>query len=189
MQQENRNLILKAAYLSQLVILVSGLAALWFFYVRQGIGWQTIYQMGNLGLVLGYGTLTAAILVLLQILLATLVPRHLLLDDGTNRVLYAFSYPNILLLMALGAFAEETLFRAALQPMLGILLTSALFSLIHVRYLKKWVLLLGTLVMSIALGWLYHKTQIIWAPIWAHFLVNVTMICFGKQGWFVPQED
>ncbi|WP_159438625.1 CPBP family intramembrane glutamic endopeptidase [Desulforamulus ferrireducens] len=171
-----------------MLILFCGMLALWFFYVRQGIGWQTIYQWGSVGLVLGYGTLMAAILVLMQILLATLVPHHLLLDDGTNRVLYSFSYPNILLLMGLGAFAEETLFRAAMQPKLGILLTSVLFALIHVRYLKKWVLLLGTVVMSMALGWLYQKTQIIWAPIWAHFLVNVTMICFGKRGLFVPQD-
>lgn len=189
MQNDNSKLILKAAYLSQLVILLCGLAALWFFYVRQGTDWQTIYKLDNLWVVFGYGTLTAAGLVFLQILLVTFVPHRFLLDDGTNRVLYSFSYFHIILLMSLGAFAEETLFRAAIQPIWGIFLTSSLFALIHIRYVKKWVLLLGTVVMSIVLGWLYDKTQVIWTPIWAHFLVNVTMICFGKKGWFVPNED
>ncbi|WP_072916451.1 CPBP family intramembrane glutamic endopeptidase [Desulforamulus aeronauticus] len=189
MQNDSRNVILKAAYLSQLIILLCGLAALWFFYVRQGTTWQAIYQMDKFWLVFGYGSLTAAVLVVMQVLLVTLVPPRFLMDDGTNRVLYTFSYPNILLLMGFGAFAEETLFRAALQPKLGIFLTSVLFALIHTRYVKKWVLLLVTLIMSSVLGWLYDKTQIIWTPIWAHFLINVTMISFGKKGWFVPQEE
>ncbi|PHJ38261.1 hypothetical protein P378_10540 [Desulforamulus profundi] len=33
---QDKRLLLKAAFLSQVVILLTGLAALWFFYVRQG---------------------------------------------------------------------------------------------------------------------------------------------------------
>ncbi|MEW6065241.1 MAG: type II CAAX endopeptidase family protein [Bacillota bacterium] len=186
---QDKRLLLKAAFLSQVVILLTGLAALWFFYVRQGTRWESIFRLDNAGLVLGCGTLLAAGLVIMQILLVIFVPHDKLLDDGTNKIFYTFSYPTLALLMSFGAFAEELLFRAAMQPGFGIVLTSVLFAVIHVRYLKKWILLLGTFVMSLALGWLYETTQNIWAPVWAHFLVNFVMICFGKNGLFIPKDD
>ncbi|SHE28867.1 hypothetical protein SAMN02745133_00027 [Desulforamulus putei DSM 12395] len=185
----DKRLLLKAAFLSQAVILLTGLAALWFFYVRQGVNWASVFRLDNAGLVFGCGTLLAAGLVMMQILLVTFVPHEKLRDDGTNKIFYTYSYPILALLMSFGAFAEELLFRAAIQPGLGIVLTSALFAVIHVRYLKKWILLLGTFVMSLALGWLYEVTQMIWAPVWAHFLVNFVMICFGKNGLFVPKDE
>ncbi|GAB6157202.1 CPBP family intramembrane metalloprotease [Desulfotomaculum varum] len=184
----DKKLLLKAALLSQTIILSVALALLWFFYVRQGVGWADILRLGGASLIFGWGSLLASGLVLLQILLYLLIPHNLLLDDGTNKTFYSFSYSTLVLLMGFGAIAEELLFRAALQPALGIVLTSALFAVIHVRYLKKWVLLLGTFVMSVALGWLYQMTQVIWATVWAHFLVNFVMICFGKNGLFVPEE-
>ncbi|CCO07368.1 CPBP family intramembrane glutamic endopeptidase [Desulforamulus hydrothermalis] len=184
----DKKLLLKAALLSQTVILSVGLALLWLFNVRHGVGWADIFRLGEASLVFGWGSLLAAGLVLLQILLFFMVPHNLLLDDGTNKTFYSFSYFTLVLLMGLGAISEELLFRAALQPVLGIVMTSALFAVIHVRYLKKWVLLLGTFAMSVALGWLYQMTQVIWAPVWAHFLVNFVMICCGKNGLFVPEE-
>lgn len=185
----DKRLLLKAAFLSQTVIFLTGLAVLWFFYVRRGVSWESLFKLDNVGLVFGYGTLLAVGLVIMQILLVTLVPHKKLLDDGTNKIFYTFSYPILALLMSFGAIAEELLFRVAIQPGFGIVLTSVLFAAIHVRYLKKWILLLGTFVMSLALGWLYEVTQIIWAPIWAHFLVNFAMICFGKNGLFVPKDE
>lgn len=61
------------------------------------------------------------------------------------------------LLIGIGAaLGEETLFRGALQPRLGILLTSLLWAAIHVQYGPS-VLLVNIFVLSLALGFLRKR--------------------------------
>ncbi|MCA1738682.1 MAG: CPBP family intramembrane metalloprotease, partial [Actinobacteria bacterium] len=61
------------------------------------------------------------------------------------------------LLIGIGAgLGEETLFRGALQPRLGITLTSLLWAGIHVQYGPS-VLLLDIFVLSVALGFLRRR--------------------------------
>ena len=61
------------------------------------------------------------------------------------------------LLIGIGAgLGEETLFRGALQPRLGIMLTSLLWAGIHVQYGPS-VLLLDIFVLSVALGFLRRR--------------------------------
>lgn len=61
------------------------------------------------------------------------------------------------LLIGIGAaLGEETLFRGALQPRLGIILTSILWAIIHVQYGPS-VLLINIFVLSLALGFLRKR--------------------------------
>jgi membrane protease YdiL (CAAX protease family) len=61
------------------------------------------------------------------------------------------------LLIGIGAaLGEETLFRGALQPRLGIILTSILWAVIHVQYGPS-VLLINIFVLSLALGFLRRR--------------------------------
>lgn len=61
------------------------------------------------------------------------------------------------LLIGIGAgLGEETLFRGALQPRLGIILTSILWAVIHVQYGPS-VLLINIFVLSLALGFLRKR--------------------------------
>ncbi|HLL38259.1 MAG TPA: CPBP family intramembrane glutamic endopeptidase [Rubrobacteraceae bacterium] len=63
------------------------------------------------------------------------------------------------LLIGIGAgLGEETLFRGALQPRLGILLTSLLWAAIHVQYGPS-VLLVNIFVLSLALGFLRKRVN------------------------------
>jgi uncharacterized protein len=61
------------------------------------------------------------------------------------------------LLIGLGAgIGEETLFRGAVQPRLGIVLTSVLWAALHVQYGPS-VILVYIFVFSLALGFLRNR--------------------------------
>lgn len=84
---------------------------------------------------------------------------------------------SLIILALLPALFEEVLFRGALQnifvkwwkkPMLAIIITSFIFSAIHLSV----NLLLSRLVLGLALGLIYHETRNIWVNVIAHFLNN-----------------
>ncbi|MEJ7610406.1 MAG: CPBP family intramembrane glutamic endopeptidase [Ferruginibacter sp.] len=87
-------------------------------------------------------------------------------------------YLIALVIMAfLPAMFEEVFFRGALQnllvkwlrkPVVGILITSLIFSLIHLSV----YLFLSRFVLGIALGLMFHLTKNIWITVIAHFLNN-----------------
>lgn len=82
--------------------------------------------------------------------------------------------PALLYLAAVSAIGEELLFRAGMQPHLGIFLTSVLFGLLHlgpgirVSVWSLWAFLAGLLF-----SWTYDKTASLWPSIIGHSLVNV----------------
>lgn len=86
-------------------------------------------------------------------------------------------------LACISAIGEEFLFRAGLQPWLGVPLTSAAFALLHLdpeRGLSLWSLwaFLGGLI----LGEAFQSTGSIWVPIIIHALVN--SIAIGRLSRF-----
>ena len=79
------------------------------------------------------------------------------------------------------AMFEEILFRGALQNLLtrwwqrailSILVTSIIFSLIHLSYF----LFLSRVVLGFALGWMFYRSKNIWVNIIAHFLNNAVAL-------------
>lgn len=86
-------------------------------------------------------------------------------------------------LAVVSSIGEETLFRGALQPSLGILPTSILFGLAHLGPDGKpgvwsaWACLAG-----IVLGWTFAETGCLWPAIVAHFLVNaISLLSLQRQ--------
>ncbi len=87
-----------------------------------------------------------------------------------------------LVIMAfLPALFEEMFFRGALQqllskwwkqPLAAIIVTSVIFSMIHMSI----YLFLSRLVLGFALGWMYHATKNIWVNTIAHFLNNAMAV-------------
>jgi membrane protease YdiL (CAAX protease family) len=74
---------------------------------------------------------------------------------------------------------EELLFRAALQPLLGMIAAAAIFALVHVRtalFATKWVqrvaYLANTFVAGIVLGFLFVRVGLI-AAIGVHAIIDV----------------
>ena len=92
------------------------------------------------------------------------------------------SWPEFLVAIAIMAFFpamfEEVFFRGALQdlftrwwknPLIAIIITSILFSLIH----SSVYLFLSRAVLGFVLGLMYQKTRNIWVNIIAHFINNL----------------
>jgi uncharacterized protein len=83
----------------------------------------------------------------------------------------------VLMMALLPAIFEEALFRGAMQnlfcrwwkkPLLAIIVTSVVFSLIH----ASWYLFLSRMVLGFVLGWMFYRSKNIWINIIAHFLNN-----------------
>lgn len=93
------------------------------------------------------------------------------------RFLGPVSVPMALYLAVITAFGEELLFRGAIQPFAGLVLTSVLFGLLHMGQdglVSAWSI--WALVAGLLLGWMYEETASLWPPIVAHFVVNATSI-------------
>lgn len=109
-------------------------------------------------------------------ILQRVVSEERLDDGGLNRLLFQnLSCVEILWVTAWVALAEEMLFRGALQHWLGIIGSSLLFTLIHFRYLKQWILLLSVFGISCLFGGLTEWTGSLIPAVVAHFTVDVIL--------------
>jgi membrane protease YdiL (CAAX protease family) len=91
--------------------------------------------------------------------------RHLLGELGAREVL---------LLAAASAVGEETFFRGAMLPDLGLWLSSALFALPHIGPGARFLPWTATsFVVGLALGGMFIYTGDLAGPIAAHFLINL----------------
>lgn len=78
--------------------------------------------------------------------------------DVSNVLFSHFNNPGaIIFLGLLAAVVEETLFRGAMQPRLGILVTSILFAALHTQYAVSFATL-EVFVLGLGLGWLRARS-------------------------------
>jgi uncharacterized protein len=86
---------------------------------------------------------------------------------------------DILAYAAISAVSEEMFFRGAVQPILGILLTSLVFGALHVAPGRKFIPWpLQALTMGLAFGGLFWLSGDLSAPIMAHFTINYQNLHF-----------
>ena len=100
---------------------------------------------------------------------------------------FQFRIRDILFISACAGFGEELLFRATLQPMLGIWLTALLFVTLH-GYLSihNWPLTFYGLFMVLVaagLGYLYREVGIV-AAVVGHFAIDVALLFFIRSAPF-----
>ena len=102
--------------------------------------------------------------------------------SGTTETLYAgLTAPLAALVVALASgTAEEILFRGALQPRFGLLLTSLAFGVVHVQYGLVWALL-STGTTGLVLG-VYRQRINTTACILLHGLYNLTLLLVAGLG-------
>lgn len=70
-------------------------------------------------------------------------------------------------------FAEELFFRGAMQPVLGLWLTSLIFGAVHVgpkRVFVAWAV--WAFVMGVLLGAIFELTGVLWGSVLAHVWIN-----------------
>jgi len=97
------------------------------------------------------------------------------LEEEFRRILGRLKLYEVVVIALASGVAEETIFRGALQPHLGLIITSILFGLMHFplsRFMIPWTMF--AIVMGFILGGLYDYTgHNLIAPITAHFLINL----------------
>lgn len=168
---DDRTLLLNL-YLTQLGTFVIGFIIILlqkqsFFQLTGFHGWQKPLLWGGIYAILVLAT---------DIVVSRWVPEDVTDDGGINDRLFG-KRPiwHIVVMSAIVAFCEEILFRGAIQHAWGPYWTSILFAGIHVRYLRHWLMTGLVFSISYGLGWIYVQTGTIWSPIFAHFLIDVTM--------------
>lgn len=170
--QLNDRMLLMNLYATQAITFIIGL--LWvIFQGRSAInlfalpsGWTFLYA--------GVGMAVAVLIADLSV--SRWVPEEAMEDGGVNeRIFRTRPVWHIAVIAAVVSVCEELLFRGAVQHAFGPYWTSILFSAIHVRYLRHWVPTGMVFAISYGLGWLMIWTGTIWAPIIAHFLVDLIM--------------
>lgn len=159
------------------VMVLIGLAVLRFGHknLRQALALPVDpYEVARLTTI---GLLGAGVLLVLSYFFEDWFPSYRNLKSSIMRVLGPVSVPGAIYLALLTAFGEELLFRGALQPFAGLVLTAVLFGLLHlgtdglISWWSVWALIAGLL-----LGWMYDETASLWPPIIAHFGVNTVSI-------------
>jgi membrane protease YdiL (CAAX protease family) len=91
-----------------------------------------------------------------------------------HAVVHELSSKEIFLLAAASSVGEELFFRGAMLPAIGLLPSSALFALMHVR--AQWRFLPWTImsfIMGLAMGLMFMRLGDLGAPIVAHFTINL----------------
>jgi len=86
--------------------------------------------------------------------------------------------------------AEEMLFRGAMQPALGLVLSSLLFGAVHMGPIRRfWPWTLWATVMGFVFAVLFAATGELLAPVVAHVLINYENMHFIEAFDPAPPED
>lgn len=99
-----------------------------------------------------------------------------------KEIISPLSPAEITLLALASGLGEELFFRGALQPVLGLLLTSLIFGALHVG--PKKVFLAWTFwafVMGLLFGLIFELTGVLWGPVLAHVGINQRNMTFIRR--------
>lgn len=157
------------------VLLYAGAIALAFLVTGlRGAPHPFAEQPARIGL--GWALAGALLLALVSLALSALAERSgpsRRLRRDLRRMMGPIGSGDALVLAVLSSVGEEALFRGALQPWLGLWVTSALFAFCHVgpaRHFAIWTVY--AFAMGLGLGALYALSGSLLAPIVAHFTAN-----------------
>lgn len=159
-------------YATQALTFIIGF--IWLLFQRQNV--FRLFSLPQELAFLWWGIGLAAAVIAVDLLIARWVPEEAGDDGGVNdRIFRSRPVWHIALISLVVAVCEELLFRGALQHAIGPYWTSIIFAAIHVRYLKHWIPTGLVFSISYGLGWIYIQSGTIWAPIIAHFLIDLIM--------------
>lgn len=134
--------------------------------------WLHLFRFNSFEIVY-YGVFPGLIVVAVDAVLMYILPERYYDDGGINERIFANrSVMGIVGLVLLIAIAEEVLFRGVLQTTMGYVIASTVFALVHIRYLKKPVLLVSVLLVSFYLGYMFKLTGNLFTTMTAHFIID-----------------
>ena len=151
--------------------------------VLGALGGRDVFVLGDSAVYGLYsGAATACSTVTLGVVLYRLLPVLRVISEELAPLLVdGARVRDLIVVSVMSGAGEEALFRGALQPVLGILVTSLLFGVLHVgpdrRYLVWTVWAVGA---GFLFGALYEWTGGILAPMTAHVLHNAATLLLWK---------
>lgn len=95
-----------------------------------------------------------------------------LYDENVRALADMYSLSFMVGYFFINAFMEEVLFRGALQCSIGLLPAAIIFTLVHVSYYKKPLMLVEVFVLGLFIGFLFEMTQSLWITTIAHTFYN-----------------
>ena len=122
------------------------------------------------------------------LLLVWLFGRERLLVDDLRMLVQDFTVVDFIPIYIAAGIGEEFLFRVALVEPLGLVLSSLLFTAIHIAYWRKPLILLYVFVFGMICGALYLYTGSFLLCATAHAVYNFTLSCLMKFG-IIKLED
>lgn len=159
-------------YATQALTLIIGI--IWILFQRQNI--LHLLSIPSSWAFLWWGLGLAIVVIAIDLLISRWVPEEAADDGGVNeRIFRNRPIWHIVLLSFVVSICEELLFRGAIQHAIGPYWTSIIFAAIHVRYLKHWIPTGLVFSISYGLGWIYIQSGTLWAPIIAHFVIDMIM--------------
>lgn len=174
----------KQVILSQLIFITIGII-LSIFLFEEMSDWL-LYFNWNPKEVFYYGVISGLIIVSIDLIIMYIFPESYYDDGGINEKLFKnLSISDIFCVTLIIAVSEEILFRGVVQTTFGYVFASVLFALMHIRYLKKPVLLISVLLISFYIGYLFELTENLYVTITSHFTVDFLLglfIRFQKRG-------
>ncbi|MCS1350954.1 CPBP family intramembrane glutamic endopeptidase [Mechercharimyces sp. CAU 1602] len=176
---EMRPQLLLSVWFTQGIIL---LTAIIFLIIQGRLEWKLIFDKDDLNwIIIGIGV--GLLIVIVDVVMDRFLPARWLDDGGINEALFwGRSIPLIALIAFVVSIAEELLFRGVLQHWLGVVGASCLFVLIHVRYLRRWVLMLTIFCISLTFGWMVEWKGTLAPAIAAHFVVDFVLGVLLSKG-------
>lgn len=131
------------------------------------------YLFIDLSMIAYYGVIPGLIIVIVNLSLYKLFPKHLFDDGGINEKIFKHqSISSIFIIALVVAISEEFLFRGLIQTTFGYMTASTIFVLVHFRYLTKPVLLISIIFVSFYIGYLFEITGSLFVTITIHFIVD-----------------
>jgi uncharacterized protein len=185
--------ILLFAFLGEGALMLAGLV--WVLWRDLPFAWSDAPRV-SLTAATVIGLLTAAGLAAIQFILLRLVP-----ERGPVRALrrlyrellfplFRASTPiEILAISALAGIGEEVLFRGAMQPEWGLIVTSLVFGLFHIGGRLTMALGIWAACTGALLGWLAIATGGLLAPIVAHMAYDALALSYLRWGPALPAPN
>ena len=174
----------KQVILSQLIFITIGVILSVFLFEKMS-DWL-LYFNWNPKEIFYYGAISGLIIVGIDLIIMYIFPERYYDDGGINEKLFKnLSIADIFCVTLIIAVSEEILFRGLVQTTFGYVFASVLFALMHIRYLKKPVLLISVLLISFYIGYLFELTGNLYVTITSHFTVDFLLglfIRFQKRG-------
>lgn len=170
-KQISQKQLKQSLFLSQTLFLCIGIILSLFLFDHFFI-WFDFFKW-DINHLLYYGVLPGLVVVTIDVILIVFLPKRFYDDGGINEKLFkSSSITDVFFIALIVAISEEVLFRGVIQTVFGYVVASTIFALVHVRYLKKPVLLVSVLLLSFYIGYLFEITGNLLVTMLAHFTID-----------------